>query len=89
LVLFTMAVGVAMASAASAEMRVLDSDAAEVKTGSVWPDDAKLPIPPGKKVRMLLLPSNVTKVINGPSAEKAVGTAPWGATRQPNSDGSP
>jgi hypothetical protein len=69
-------------------MKVLESDVAEIKVGSEWADDAKLPIPPGKKVRVLMLPSNVTKVISGPelNSEGTARNAPWGGTRGAEGD---
>jgi hypothetical protein len=67
---------------AAAEMRVIESDVADIKVGSVWADGATLPVPPGKSVRVLVLPGNVSKTIEGPRTETGA-TAPWGATRQP------
>jgi hypothetical protein len=71
---------VVTAHAADAKMRVIESDAPGIAVGSVWVDDAKLPIPPGKRVRVLILPQNVTKVLVGPAVPDS-GSPPWGGTR--------
>ena len=75
------------ATAALAKMKVIESDAPEIAIGSEWADDATLPVPPGKSVRVLMLPSNVTKVIEGPSDNREGGkAAPWGGTRGSGED---
>ncbi len=48
----------------------------------MWADGAVLPIPPGKSVHVLLLPSNVSKTIQDPGTDTGE-RAPWGATREP------
>jgi hypothetical protein len=55
-----------IATAAAADVRVLQSDLPEIQKSTVLTDDAVLDIPAKKKVRVLLMPANVTKVIAGP-----------------------
>jgi hypothetical protein len=73
--------GFAATGAGETRMKVIDSDTAEVVIGSEWPESQPLPIPPGRRVRVLLLPSNVTKELRGPPAENPEQEAPWGGMR--------
>lgn len=63
---------------ARAEMQVIESDVDTYAVGSRLPD-GDLQVPPGRRVRVLLLPSNQTKLFIGPE-ERAV---PAGGTRNP------
>jgi hypothetical protein len=55
---------VASTAPAAAKMKVIESDVPEIAVNSEWDDEASLKVPPGKSVRVLILPSNVTKVIS-------------------------
>ena len=51
---------------AHADVLVLKSDVAEIAKKSVLQDDAIIDVPENKSVKVILKPSNVTKVIKGP-----------------------
>jgi hypothetical protein len=51
---------------ARAEMQVLESNVSAYPVGTRLPDNAKLDLQPGERVKVLLLPSNRTKVYAAP-----------------------
>ncbi len=53
-------------TAAGADVRITKSDVPAITKGSVLNDDAVLDVPANKKVKVLLEPSKVSKVIVGP-----------------------
>jgi len=55
-------------SVSVAEMRVLESNVPEYQAGLMLPDNTKLNLPAGGRVKVLLLPSNETKVFSGPNS---------------------
>lgn len=73
-----LAIGVAAMLPAQAEMQVLESNVTAYPVGSRAPDDARFKLQAGDRVKVLLLPSNQTKVFEG-SRIKGPGTA--GGTR--------
>lgn len=73
------AVGLALLAwtgGAIAKVKVIESDVESIAVGSEWEDERKLSVPPGKSIRILVLPSNVTKVLSGPAVNG--GRPPWG-----------
>lgn len=60
---------VAAPTAARAELIVLSSSTAQVKSGAVLPDSASLDVPAGARVRVML-PSGRTQEIKGPAKSK-------------------
>lgn len=66
-------------SVALAEMQVLESNVPEFQAGSRLPDNTKLNLPAGGRVKVLLLPSNETKVFTGPNSTTP--SIPLGGTR--------
>jgi hypothetical protein len=81
-VIFAAAILGACSSAARAEMEVIESNAPNISKGSRYPDDAQLDIPPGKSVRVLVLPSKTIKTLFGPQD----GNKAWGGARGGNDD---
>lgn len=63
LILFAMVAG---GAPALADVRITKSNTPGFKKGDVVPDDTVLDIPAGKSVKVLILPSNVSKAITGP-----------------------
>jgi hypothetical protein len=68
---------------ATAEMRVIDSNAPDYPVGTVLPDNAAISPGPGHHVRVLL-PNNETKMFQGPvrSGDPGVGGT-YGGVRGP------
>lgn len=66
------------AFAARAEVRILESNNSQFKVGSSVSDLDSIQLPPGARVRVLMLPSNETRILRGPDSQKDV---PFGATR--------
>jgi hypothetical protein len=58
---------VMVAPRAAAEMQVIESNSPQYKVGMTLPDDAKLDLGTGERVKVLLLPSMQTKVFAGKS----------------------
>jgi hypothetical protein len=59
-----------------ADVLVLKSDVPEIAKRSVLQDDAILDVPENKSIKVILKPSNVTKVIKGPYKGTAKDYAP-------------
>lgn len=76
------AASLALPTSAMAKLKVIESDVPGIEVGSEWPDDANLPIPPGKSIRVLVLPANTTRILRGPEPESR-SKPPWGGTRSP------
>lgn len=70
------------ASIARAEMQVLESNVTGIAVGAVLPDTDSLSLPPGGQVKVLLLPSKVTRTFNGPASATRQ-PPPWAASRNP------
>lgn len=51
---------------AFADVRVTKSNEPTIKKGDVLKDDAVLDVPANKTIKVLLMPTNVSKVITGP-----------------------
>jgi hypothetical protein len=67
---------------AMAEMIVTESNVPEFAVGSVLPDRETLKLPAGGRVRVLLLPSNATKLFEGEAL--VTRSSPFMGTRRPN-----
>jgi hypothetical protein len=67
---------------AMAEMRVTESNVPEYAVGLVLPDSDSLKLPAGGRVRVLLLPSNATKLFEGEAV--VTRSSPFMGTRRPN-----
>ena len=76
-----LAVSLFAVGSAKADMRVLESSVPDYAVGAVLPDSPSLKLPPGGRVKVLLLPSNATKVFEG--ADAASRSQPWSGTRRP------
>ena len=73
-------IGLAVTSfSALADMQVLESNVSGIQVGSRLPDNLKLDLPIGGRVKVLLLPSNETKIFSGPPSRDA----PLGGMRGP------
>lgn len=67
---------------ALADMQVLESNVPEFNVGSRMSDANELKLPPGGRVKVLVLPSNETKIFTGPNASQPnLRDVPFGATR--------
>ena len=57
--------GIALASPAMADMRVIESNASAYKVGLTVPSNAVFELKAGERVQVLILPSNQTRVFEG------------------------
>jgi hypothetical protein len=55
----------AMAVPAAADMQVIESNVAKFGIGMRLADNSKIELKPGERVKVLMLPSNQTKVFTG------------------------
>jgi hypothetical protein len=64
---FSLALAVLLAGSLTvdAKVKVIESDVPGIAVNSEWDSEASLKVPAGKSVRVLLLPSKITKVISG------------------------
>jgi esterase/lipase superfamily enzyme len=53
------------ATSALAELRVVESNSPAYRVGSIWPDNTVFDLKPDERVRVLVLPSNQTRVFEG------------------------
>ena len=72
------------AALARAEMQVIESNVGAFDVGARIADVDTTSLPPGGRVKVLILPSNETKVFRGPgTAEGNAKNTPFGGTRGP------
>jgi hypothetical protein len=76
--LAALVIGVALASPAMADMQVIESNAAAYKVGLTVPNNAVFDLKAGERVRVLVLPSNQTRVFEGKGSH---GLEPRGGAR--------
>ncbi len=56
---------------ARADVRIVESNVAQIKEGAVLPDNARLIIPEGGKLKVFIVPAKEMKVIVGPFQGRA------------------
>jgi hypothetical protein len=71
-------VGMALASPAMADMQVIESNAPDYKVGLTVPNNAMFELKAGERVRVLIVPSNQTRVFEGKGSH---GLEPRGGSR--------
>ena len=70
------------ASAAGAEVQILESNVPEFKVGAQVRDLDAIQLPPGARVRVLILPTRETRIMRGPEIPGNGRDLPYGASRE-------
>jgi hypothetical protein len=69
-------------SSAVAEVQILESNVSEFKPGARVRDLDAIQLPPGARVRVLILPSRETRIMRGPEIPGNGRDLPYGASRE-------